>query len=254
MELKICDFGLSDHFKPGGDHFHATLGTPYYIAPEVLKGDYDEKCDIWSIGVIAFMLLGGTPPFDGGSTADILAATEKGEYSFQGRAWERVSDQARDFIAQCLQLNVKRRPTAEQLLKHPWLVSAKEQAAMEISSPVGESVLGNLVKFRKFSLLKRIALEVVAFSLEPAQIESLRQDFEKFDTQQTGEISVKDFHEVLDSRMSADDVNRIFESIDLAHTGLVHWHEFLAVRCTSSSRAPPLELARPPNTLVLTDP
>ena len=63
MELKICDFGLSDHFKPGGDHFHATLGTPYYIAPEVLKGDYDEKCDIWSIGVIAFMLLGGTPPF-----------------------------------------------------------------------------------------------------------------------------------------------------------------------------------------------
>ena len=65
-ELKLCDFGLSDHFK-SGKHMHSTLGTPYYIAPEVLKGDYDQKCDCWSIGVIAYMLLSGTPPFAGTS-------------------------------------------------------------------------------------------------------------------------------------------------------------------------------------------
>ena len=72
-----ADFGLSDHFMKGGDHLHATLGTPYYIAPEVLNGDYDEKCDCWSIGVIAFMLLSGTPPFDGATTADVSSVRER---------------------------------------------------------------------------------------------------------------------------------------------------------------------------------
>ena len=116
------------------------------------------------------------------------------------------------------------------MLNHPWLDSSQHSAAL--MSPVGDGVLVNLVQFRKFSLLKRIALEVVAFSLDPADIESLQLDFEKFDKKNRGEISIKDFHAVLDKKMSAEDVNRIFVSIDLDHTGYIHWHEFLAVSRT----------------------
>lgn len=154
-----------------------------------------------------------------------MKAVKKGKYSFD--TFEAsISAQAKDFIRKCLSVNVDERPECDELLLHPWLNSKDHLAA--IQSPVNESVLGNLVNFRKFSALKRIALEVVAFSLEPAQIESLRSDFEKFDTEQNGEISVKEFHQVLDSKMSPEDVQKIFESIDLDHTGVVHWHEFLA--------------------------
>jgi Ca2+-binding EF-hand superfamily protein len=100
---------------------------------------------------------------------------------------------------------------------------------------IKDGVLTNLATFRKFSLLKRLAREVVAFTLEPAQIEGMRTLFQKFDPEQTGEISVKDFHAVLDSKMSADDVQRIFLSIDLDHTGQIHWHEFLAAALDMST-------------------
>jgi len=108
-----------------------------------------------------------------------------------------------------------------------------------LCGPRGEAELSGALKDMGYAALdaaasqyrgtkKRIALEVVAFSLEPSQIENLRADFEKFDAEQNGEISVKEFHQVLDSKMSPEEVSKIFESIDLDHTGVVHWHEFLA--------------------------
>jgi calcium-dependent protein kinase len=223
-ELKLCDFGLSDHFKTGR-HMHSTLGTPYYIAPEVLKGNYDQKCDCWSIGLIAYMLLSGSPPFPGTSNQEIMDSVKLGKFDFTSFD-KGISPKAKDFVRKCLSMDIDERPECDELLRHPWLNSEDHLAA--ISSPVNESVLGNLVNFRKFSALKRIALEVVAFSLEPGQIENLRADFEKFDAEQNGEISVKEFHQVLDSKMSPEEVSKIFESIDLDHTGVVHWHEFLA--------------------------
>jgi calcium-dependent protein kinase len=81
------------------------LGTPYYMAPEVLAKNYTSKCDIWSIGVITYILLCGSPPFTGNTDNDIMKAVRAGKVSFAGDAWKGVSESGRDFITQCLTYN-----------------------------------------------------------------------------------------------------------------------------------------------------
>lgn len=90
MNLKIIDFGTSRKiFK--NERLTTKMGTPYYIAPEVLKRDYDSKCDIWSTGVILYILLCGYPPFNGDSDDEILADIAKGEFVFPDEEWKDVS-------------------------------------------------------------------------------------------------------------------------------------------------------------------
>jgi len=83
IRIKVIDFGTALFLTPHGS-ISETLGTPYYIAPEVINGDYNEKCDIWSIGVIMFILLTGNPPFNGNDDEEILFAVRKGKYSLKG--------------------------------------------------------------------------------------------------------------------------------------------------------------------------
>ena len=75
-----------------------TYGTAYYIAPEVIKSDYNEKCDVWSVGVILYILLSGNPPFDGVDDDDIVKSVSQGKYSLKGREWKNISNDAIDFI------------------------------------------------------------------------------------------------------------------------------------------------------------
>lgn len=82
INIKVIDFGAALFFSPR-TKFSETLGTPYYIAPEVLLGNYTEKCDVWSIGVILFIMLSGTAPFNGVTDDDIMNAVKKGTFSFK---------------------------------------------------------------------------------------------------------------------------------------------------------------------------
>lgn len=83
IRIKVIDFGTALYISPHGT-ISETLGTPYYIAPEVIDGDYNEKCDVWSIGVIMYILLCGNPPFNGTNDDEILMAVKAGEYSLDG--------------------------------------------------------------------------------------------------------------------------------------------------------------------------
>lgn len=106
--LKVIDFGLSILFEGAGPavkqkvSMKTKAGTPYYISPEVLKGNYDELCDIWSAGVILYILLSGVPPFFGDTDPEILEAVQKGEYSLDIPEFKFVSDSAKDLIKQMI--------------------------------------------------------------------------------------------------------------------------------------------------------
>jgi len=96
------------------------FGTAYYIAPEVLKKKYTEKCDIWSCGVILYVLLSGIPPFNGDDDNQIMKAVEKGKFSFNFPEFKYVSNDALDLIKKMLEYDPEKRLSAELCLKHPW--------------------------------------------------------------------------------------------------------------------------------------
>lgn len=97
------------------------LGTAYYIAPEVIKKNYDEKCDIWSLGVILYILLCGYPPFSGDNDDEILAAVRNGNLVFDDEDWHSISAPAKDLIKKMLIMDPKERFGADQCLAHEWI-------------------------------------------------------------------------------------------------------------------------------------
>jgi calcium-dependent protein kinase len=124
-EIKIIDFGTSLVFAEGKT-LDEKLGTPYYIAPEVLNKKYDSKCDIWSIGVITYIVLSGIPPFNGPTDKDIMKKVKEAKYSFSDPVWAKISDECKDFIAKLLTKDKDKRPSAEEALKHKWLAGANK--------------------------------------------------------------------------------------------------------------------------------
>ena len=121
--VKIIDFGLSrKHFDSFEPPMTSVVGTSYYIAPEVLCKKYDKACDLWSIGVITYILICGYPPFNGSSDRHLHAAILRGRYRFHAEDWSCISSEAMDFIQRLLQKDLRLRLTAQQALCHPWIV------------------------------------------------------------------------------------------------------------------------------------
>ena len=110
-KIKVIDFGTSQPYA--GDGMKNVFGTPYYIAPEVLRGEYDEKCDLWSIGVILYMMMCGRPPFAGGSDDEIINKVRKGVYEFNPKYWSDKSKEVVDLITKLMEFNPKKRISAK---------------------------------------------------------------------------------------------------------------------------------------------
>lgn len=114
-QMKIIDFGTATYIKPG-QILNEKLGTPYYIAPEVLQKAYTNKCDIWACGVILYLVLSGVPPFNGITDYDIMTKIKIGKFTFLDPIWETISDECKSFIEKLLTYNYEKRPTAEEAL------------------------------------------------------------------------------------------------------------------------------------------
>jgi calcium-dependent protein kinase len=136
--IKIIDFGTSRKFE-ANKMMSNSHGTPYYIAPEVLEHEYNEKCDIWSCGVILYILLCGLPPFNGRSDTEIMENVRKADFSF-GKKFNHVSKEAKDLISKMLEVNFKNRPSAKECLDHEWFSLKIEEVPIEISNQVIESL------------------------------------------------------------------------------------------------------------------
>jgi serine/threonine protein kinase len=120
--IKLIDFGLSIRHRVGRPNLTSTVGTAYYMDPNILNGSYDRSCDLWSVGVIAFAMLCGRPPFNGSTDENIFARIKKGKYSMDTPHWRDIGENAKDFVRCLLQLDSEERLTADEALRHPWLV------------------------------------------------------------------------------------------------------------------------------------
>ncbi|CAB4285692.1 unnamed protein product [Prunus armeniaca] len=124
--LKLADFGSAEWVSEGGS-MEGVVGTPYYVAPEVLMGRaYNEKVDVWSAGVMLYIMLGGIPPFYGESASEIFEAVLRGNLRFPPKVFRSVSPAAKDLLRKMICRDVSRRFSADQALRHPWILSGGE--------------------------------------------------------------------------------------------------------------------------------
>ncbi|KYK64102.1 calcium-dependent protein kinase CDPK2A [Toxoplasma gondii TgCatPRC2] len=225
--LKIIDFGLSCRFKKG-EFVSTKAGTPYYVAPQVLQGKYDFRCDAWSLGVILYILLCGYPPFYGETDAEVLAKVKTGVFSFSGPEWKRVSEEARELIRHLININPQERYTAEQALQHPW-VTTLARNSQNVALPT--TLMSNLKAFRAQNKLKKAALTVIAQHMSEKEIDHLRQIFMTLDVDNSGTLSVQEVREGLKrlgwTEIPAD-LQAIIEEVDSDKSGHIDYTEFIA--------------------------
>jgi len=122
-DIRLIDFGLARKYSKGDAPMANPVGTAYYMSPELIKGKYDRSCDIWSVGVVAYILICGYPPFNGNSDPVIFDTIRKGRLQFPEKAWSGVSDEGKDFIKSLLRKDPRKRFSATEALAHPWIVN-----------------------------------------------------------------------------------------------------------------------------------
>jgi serine/threonine protein kinase len=225
--LKLIDFGLSKIYQDGSPAMNAQIGTVYYIAPEVVtRKGYNEKCDLWSLGVVTYMLLGGSPPFNGKKDDEILENISKGKFSFPEERFKDVSSHAKEFIEHLLVLDPQARVSANEALQHPWL---KEDNA---PSHVGLDVqlLGQLRSFATSSTFKRAALGLFAQSFTSTDAEELAKMFDELDIGKTGTVTLMELTNGLSKHFNIDlqEAHFLFQKLDQTGDHEIHYSEFIA--------------------------
>ncbi|CAD8156380.1 unnamed protein product [Paramecium octaurelia] len=225
-EVKVIDFGTSRYFS-SNNNMKKRLGTPYYIAPEVLNGKYNEKVDIWSCGVILYIFLCGYPPFTGKTENEIFAKVKNGKIIFDKDDWSNVSREAIDLIHNMLNTDVKKRFSAQQALLHPWV---QKNAKQEI---ISQQLLNNIEKFCvKSNFQKAIMTFMVNQTLQSQEINELKATFNALDKNHDGNLSklelIAGYQEILKNKEQAEEkVNQILDALDLNHSNLIDYSEFI---------------------------
>ncbi|KAJ9560343.1 hypothetical protein OSB04_005503 [Centaurea solstitialis] len=131
-KIKLADFGLAVRIT-NGQSLAGLAGSPAYVAPEVLTGNYSEKVDVWSAGILLHALLVGVLPFQGDSLEDVFESIKTVELNFHTGVWESVSKPARDLLERILTRNADSRITAEEVLSHPWILFYTERTLRSLS-------------------------------------------------------------------------------------------------------------------------
>ncbi|MBA0615515.1 hypothetical protein Godav_015641, partial [Gossypium davidsonii] len=225
--LKAIDFGLSVFFKPG-ERFSEIVGSPYYMAPEVLKRNYGPEVDVWSAGVILYILLCGVPPFWAETEQGVAQAIIRSVIDFKRDPWPKVSDNAKDLVKKMLNPDPKQRLTAQEVLEHPWLQNAKKAPNV----PLGETVKARLKQFSVMNKLKKRALRVIAEHLSVEEVAGIKEAFDIMDTGKRGKINLEELRmglQKLGQQIPDADLQILVEAADVDGDGTLNYGEFVAV-------------------------
>ncbi|KAL2326009.1 hypothetical protein Fmac_025067 [Flemingia macrophylla] len=209
--LKAIDFGLSDYVKPD-ERLYDIVGSAYYVAPEVLHRSYGTEADMWSIGVIAYILLCGSRPFWARTESGIFRAVLKANPSFDEAPWPSLSADAKDFVKRLLNKDYRKRLTAAQALSHPWLVNHRDDMKIPL-----DMIIHKLVKaYICSSSLGKSALGALAKTLTVAQLAYLRDQFTLLGPNKSGLIYMQNFKTaILRSSTDASKDSRVLDYVNM---------------------------------------
>ena len=236
--IKIIDFGLSRY--ESSDIMRTKVGTPYYVAPEVLSKAYDKSCDMWSIGVISYILLCGYPPFYGDNNTEIFKSVRAGNFSYPSPEWDDISDKAKDFINSLLRKDPKSRLTSSGALEHPWFGDLGLIDKTTLPKIVHESSLNTeYKKFMGMAKLKKAALAHIATHLTHAEVTSLENIFKAIDKDGDGSLTVTELKEALANGGFSNpnmhvDIESMIEELNVEGHHSLDWKEFITATIEKS--------------------
>ncbi|KAK6934456.1 Protein kinase domain [Dillenia turbinata] len=223
--LKATDFGLSV-FIEEGKVYHDIVGSAYYVAPEVLQRRYGKEIDIWSAGVMLYILLSGVPPFWAETEKGIFNAILKGHLDFESEPWPSISTSAKDLVRKMLTQDPKKRITSAEVLDHPWIREDGEAS----DKPIDSAVLTRMKQFRAMNKLKKLALKVIAENLSEEEIQGLKSMFTNMDTDNSGTITYEELKSGLarlGSKLTEAEVQQLMEAADVDGNGTIDYIEFI---------------------------
>ncbi|XP_057538888.1 calcium-dependent protein kinase 1-like [Amaranthus tricolor] len=224
--LKTIDFGLSMFFKPG-EKFTDVVGSPYYVAPEVLRKRYGQEADVWSVGVIVYILLSGVPPFWGETEQGIFEQVLHGDLDFSSDPWPSISEEAKSVVRGMLVRDPKKRLTAHEVLCHPWV----QVDGVAPDKPLDSAVLSRLKQFRAMNKLKKMALRVIADCLSEEEIAGLKEMFKMIDTDNSGQITYEELKTGLEkagANLKESEIYDLMQAADVDNSGTIDYGEFIA--------------------------
>ena len=229
--IKVIDFGMSKICDPN-DIMFERVGSAYYIAPEVLEGMYDEKCDIWSAGVILYILLCGYPCFNGSTDEQIYKQIRKKKYSFPSPEWDAISDDAKNLIKKML-TDAMDRISAEDILKEPWVLerapNAKKGGVVQLNE-------GQLKNYANSSKMRKAVLTYIASRLTQSEIDALNKNFQEIDNNNDGKLTLEEIKLAASKNkgINLELIEEIFKSIDTDGSGSIEYTEFISASLDKS--------------------
>ncbi|KAK4439794.1 Calcium-dependent protein kinase [Sesamum alatum] len=223
--LKATDFGLSV-FIEEGKIYKDVVGSAYYVAPEVLRRKYGKEVDIWSAGVMLYILLSGVPPFWAETERGIFDAVLRGHVDFESEPWPSISASAKDLVSRMLTQDPKKRITAAEVLEHPWIREGGDAS----DKPIDSAVLTRMKQFRAMNKLKKLALKVIAENLSTEEIQGLKAMFTNIDTDNSGTITYEELKAGLarlGSKLTEAEVRQLMDAADVDGNGTIDYIEFI---------------------------
>lgn len=225
--IKIIDFGLATQFEPGKP-MTLKCGAPYYVSPQVLAGRYDEKVDVWTCGVLMYILLCGYPPFFGNSDADVMSKVRIGNFQFNQADWKSISEEAKQLLRNMLKMNPLERFSAQNALHHDWI---KNRVPHHTDVPLKVLLVPMLRKFAGFNRLKKAALYVIAQHLTEEVLKKQKDSFNALDVEGDGSLGLGELEDGLRRAGLSDipeDLPQVMRDLDTDGSGKIEYTEFLA--------------------------
>ena len=227
LNIKLIDFGVAVKIDKAG--ITGMIGTPSYLAPEVLSGKYNEKCDVWSAGVLMYILLSGCPPFQNENQEEMYECIKDCNYILEGYEWDDISDEAKDLIRKIL-VPQRSRLTAEKALQHKWV---QNQLKQDKKSPESlKAVLDKLVDFNENNKLQEATkLFIITQLMSTKEIKEARDIFKELDENGDGRLSRQEllngYKKFIPAKSAEALVDKIMKEVDSDNSGFIDYNEFL---------------------------
>lgn len=226
--IKLIDFGLSKVFNGDNNTMKGAVGTTFYMAPEVITGKYNEKCDVWACGVILYIMLCGKPPFYSQNEEELKKKICSMKFGFDFPEFKKISQDAKNLIKTIL-VSSDKRPSASDVLSSSWI---KENAPHATGEALGVD-WGHIQKYSNLNLVQKSIINFTAFHLTADETKEFVEMFKSLDENSDGVLSLDEIQKGIDNcklseKINGQNIMQIFNDMDVDKNGLINYTEFIS--------------------------